>query len=101
MWPVINKITKLRSYRQEPLGSGLNPLIINDIQSWVWASQFDMLLKNQYLVLTIKDSAARQDLACPLTRRLKRHARFGPKSGLVLADVISESSAPNFDSSVI
>ncbi len=52
----INKITKLRPYRQEPLGVVYNLLITKGITFWPEAPRFSMLLKTNNEHASIKDS---------------------------------------------
>jgi len=56
MFPRINKITKLRSYRQEPLEGVSKLLITKATFVWTGASQFSKLLKTTNESASIKDS---------------------------------------------
>jgi hypothetical protein len=56
MFPIINKIRKLRSYRQGPPGIVHKSLIKKDITFRIGAAQVGMLLKRRYEHASIKDS---------------------------------------------
>ena len=61
MFPLINKIRKLRSYRQERLGRVYKPLITKDITMGWKAHDSHMSLKKRHLILTAKDSRVHRE----------------------------------------